>query len=207
MMELIPVWFYLITSVIYLTSSVIGFLTSYFALKASKISKNKSFLILSLSFLIISLGLLILFGISVYIYTTLELYKGSGISLNLLNHYGFSTYYILSLVGYLLLVFMYLPKINKLFVLYVPIWYASFDKFHIISFVLIMYVIIRSLINSFRKKNLDSYLVTFAFISLAMFHLLLLLMSFSQSMYIIANLLLIAGFLSLLYMLVRVNRK
>lgn len=209
MVDLIPVWFYLITSVIYSSSAIIGFLVSYFAYRAYRMTKNKVHLILFLSFLILSSGLVVLFGTSAYIYTTLELYRGSSISLNLLNYQGFRTYYILSAIGYLLLILMYLPKkiMNKLFILYVPIWYASSFNFHLISIVLLLYVMIQSIINSVKKKNLDSYLVTLAFTCLLIFHLLLLLTTFSQSMYVTANVFLIIGFLSLLIMLIRVNIK
>lgn len=209
MLESIPVWFYLITSVIYTSSAIIGFLVSYFAFKAYKVTKNKTHLFLSLSFLLIGLGFVALSSTSIYIYTTLQLYKGSSISLNLLNYQGFRTYYILSAIGYVLLILMYLPKkiTNKLFILYVPIWYASSFNFHLFSIVLVLIVMIQSIINSIKRKNLNSYLVTLAFVCLLVFHSLLLLTSFSQSMYITANVFLIIGFLSLLTMLIRVNFK
>jgi len=209
MLESIPVWFYLITSVIYTSSAIIGFLVSYFAFKAYKVTKNKTHLFLSLSFLLIGLGFVALSSTSIYIYTTLQLYKGSSISLNLLNYLGFRTYYILSAIGYILLILIYLPKkiMNKLFILYVPIWYASSFNFHLFSIVLVLIVMIQSIINSIKRKNLNSYLVTLAFVCLLVFHSLFLLTSFSQSMYITANVFLIIGFLSLLTMLIRVNFK
>ena len=209
MVELIPIWFYLLTSVIYSSSAIIGFLVSYFAFKTYRMTKNKSHLFLSLSFLVIGLGFVALSATSIYIYTTLQVYKGSSISLNFVNYVGFRTYYILSSIGYILLVLMYLPKkiTNKLFVLHVPIWYASSFNFHVFSIVLILLVTIQSIINSIKKKNLNSYLVTVAFFCLLAFHLLLLLTAFSQSIYITANVFLITGFLSLLSMLIRVNVK
>ena len=208
MVELIPVWFYLITSVIF-SAAIIGFLVSYFAFRTYRMTKNKSHLFLSLSFLIIGLGFVALSSTSIYIYTTLELYKGSSVSLNLLNYLGFRIYYILSSIGYILLTLIYLPKkfMNKLFIFYVPIWYASSFNFHVFSIVLVLLVMIRSIVNSIKRKNFDSYLVTVAFVCLLIFHSLLLLTAFSQSMYITANVFLITGFLSLLLMLIRVNFK
>lgn len=207
MIEQIPVWFYLITSVIYTSSAIIGFLVCYFAFKSYKVTKNRSHLFFCLSFLAIGVGFVALSSTSIYIYTTLQLYKGSSISLNLLNYLGFRVYYILSAIGYILLALMYLPKkiTNKLFILYVPIWYASSFDFHVFSIVLVLFIMIQSIINSIRRKNLDSYLVTIAFVCLLVFHSLLLLTSFSQTMYITANVFLIIGFLSLLAMLIRVN--
>jgi len=209
MVELIPVWFYLITSVIYSSSAIIGFLVSYFAFRSYRITKNKSHLFLSLSFLVIGLGFVALSSTSIYIYTTLELYKGSSVSLNLLNYLGFRTYYILSAIGYVLLTLIYLPKklMNKLFILYVPIWYANSFNFHVFSIVLLLLVMCQSIVNSLKKKNINSYLVTIAFACLLVFHLLLLLTTFSQSIYVTANVFLIIGFLSLLSMLIRVNVK
>jgi hypothetical protein len=209
MVELIPLWFYLITSAIYSSSAIIGFLISYFAFKAQKITKNKAHLFLFLGFMLISLGFVVLSATSIYIYTTLEVYKKSSVSLNLLNYQGFRTYYILSSIGYLLLTLMYLPKkiMKKLFILYVPIWYANSLNFHIFSIVLLLYISVQNSINSFRRRNLNSYLVLFAFICLLIFHSLLILTPFSQFMYITANIFLIIGFLSLLLMLIRVNAK
>lgn len=209
MVELIPLWFYLITSVIYSSSAIIGFLVSYFAFRAYRMTKNKVHLFLFLGFLIISLGFVTLSATSIYIYTTLEIYKKSSVSLNLLNYQGFRTYYILSAIGYILLTLMYLPKkvMNKLFIIHAPIWYASSFNFHLLSIVLLLFVIVQSIINSVKRKSLNAYLVTFAFICLLIFHSLLILTSFSQSMYITANIFLIIGFLSLLIMLIRVNIK
>ena len=209
MVELIPLWFYSATSVVYSLSAVIIFLVSYFAHRAYKMTKNKSHFFLFLSFLVLGLGLAVLSGVSIYIYTTLELYKGSEVSLNLINNRGFLTYYILSTISYILLIFIYLPeKIrSRLHILYVPIWYASSENFHILSIVLLAYVILRSIVNSLKRKELNSYLVCFAFICLLIFHLLLLLVSFSATMYITANIFLILGSLSLLFMLIRVNTK
>ncbi|MCX6822311.1 MAG: hypothetical protein NTW30_06060 [Candidatus Aenigmarchaeota archaeon] len=205
-MELIPIWFYAITSIIYSAFVVTDFIICYLGYKSYRVTSKKSFLLLSVSFLIFGLGFLALAFTDIYIYTTLELYGSSTISLNLLNYQGFSMYYALSLISYVLLVLMYLPeKIKKLFVIYVPIWYASSVNFHIISIILILYVVFQCILNSIKKRSLNSYLVTFAFIALAVFHLLLIFTPFSQSMYIFANLFLLVGFLSLLYMLVRVN--
>ncbi len=209
MVELVPLWFYSATSIVYSLSAVIIFLVSYFALKAYKMTKNKPHLFLFLSFLILGFGLAVLSGVSIYIYTTLELYKASGVSLHWINNRGFLTYYILSSISYILLIFTYLPKKirTKLHILYVPIWYANLENFHLLSIFLLAYVILRNVLNSFKRKTLNSYLVSFAFICMLVFHLLLLLVPFSTSMYINANVFLILGSLSLLIMLIRVNIK
>jgi len=209
MVESISLMFYLITSVTYSFSALMVFLVSYFAFRAYKMTKNKTHLFLFLSFFVLGLGLISLSAVSIYIYTTWTLYKGSSVSINLISYRGFTAYYIFSAISYILLTFIYLPKKfkMKLPILYVPLWYADSENFHIFSLILVGYVVFRSIINSVKKRNLDSYFVTFAFVSFFIFHLLLLLTPFSQNMYIIANAFLIIGSLSLLLMLIRVNVK
>jgi len=209
MLELISLEFYLITSVIYLLSAVVVFLVSCFAIKAYKMTENRAHLLLFFSFFILGLSLISLSGISIFIYANLKLYKSSPVNINLISYQGFMAYYIFSSLSYVLLTLIYLPKKFKLKlpVLYVPLWYANFENFHIFSLILVGYIIIRSVINSIKRRNLDSYLVTFAFVSFFTFHLLLLLTPFTQTIYISANAFLILGSLSLLWMLVRVNRK
>jgi len=201
----IPLWFYGITSVIYLLSSVICFLAVLYSYKAYKIDPKKKVIFLMFGFLLLGLGFVMLALPSLYIYFGFN-YQG-GLSINYVNYIGFSAYYFLSTAAYFLFLLMYIPKgfKSKNFVIFVPLWYASSVKFHSVSVGIISLVLIQTIINSLKKKNLDSYLVMFAFLSLAMFHLLLLLASFSVINFVLANSILILGFLSLLLMLIRVN--
>ncbi|MDI6826209.1 MAG: hypothetical protein QMD36_03385 [Candidatus Aenigmarchaeota archaeon] len=206
MTELIPLWFYAVTSIFYTCSAIICFLVSYFGFKAHRITSEKSHLFLFLGFLTLGLGFLVLSVPSLFTYATLELYHGSSISINLINYYGFRLYYIVSLFAYFMLFLSYLPKKlrSKFFILFVPIWYASSFEFHVLSVALISFIVFRCAANLKEKKNLNSGLVTYAFTSILVFHLLLLLTPFSGSVYFVANIFLITGFVSLLYMLIRV---
>jgi hypothetical protein len=208
---LIPLMFYSAVSFVYLAVAAIGFLVAFFAFRVYRLISEKSVRNLSIGFFILSLGFLVLTAISIFTYTQIEYYNSySGIVL--FNYYGFSIYYWLSLVAYMLLAFTYLPKGKKksrriIPILFVPLWYINFNEFHLVSLILIGFVIFRSLQNSLKRKNLDSYLVTFAFICLAVFHVLILLTTFTPFIYVVANSFLIVGFLSLLAMLVRVSRR
>ena len=205
----IPLWFYEVSSGIYLLSAIICFFVGYFAFKAYKMYSKKNLLYFFLGFTILGIGFLILTLPSIYVYLALEFYEQPPISINEINYIGFSLYYITSLIAYILLASMYLSeKIkNKFFVLFVPLWYADSLEFHLLSLVLILLVFIQTIFNSLKKKKLNSYLVSFTFLCLSIFHLLLILIPFNVTMYLIANLILITGFASLLYMLIRVNAK
>jgi hypothetical protein len=208
---LIPLMFYSAVSFVYLAVAAIGFLVAYFAFRVYRIISEKSVRNLSISFFILSIGFIVLTAVSIFTYVQIQYYNSySGIVFY--NYYGFSIYYWLSLAAYLLLAFTYLPKWKKkgrrlIPILFVPLWYVDYTQFHLISLLLIGFVIFRSLQNSLKRKNLDSYLVTFAFTCLAVFHVLILLTTFTPFMYVVANSFLIVGFLSLLAMLVRVSRK
>jgi len=208
---LIPLMFYWVVSAVYLAVAAIGFLVTFFAFRVYRIISEKSVRNLSISFFILSIGFLVLTAISIFTYIQIQ-YNNSYSGIVVYNYYGFSIYYWLSLAAYLLLAFTYLPKGKKksrrlIPVLFVPLWYVDYTQFHLVSLVLIGFVIFRSLQNSLKRKNLDSYLVTFAFTCLAAFHVLILLTTFTPFMYVVANCFLIIGFISLLAMLVRVSRK
>jgi hypothetical protein len=206
---LIPLMFYGIVSFVYLAVAVIALIVGFFAFKVYRLTSENSVRNLFISFFILGLGFLILTATSLYTYISIEFYKSlSGIVL--FNYYGFSVYYLLSIIAYILLALTYLSKKKGgkiLPVLFVPLWYADFTQFHVISLLLLGFIIFKSLKNSIKRKEMNSYLVTFAFVSLAMFHILLLLTSFTPFMYTVANSFLIVGFLALLVMLIRVYRK
>jgi len=203
----IPLWFYGTTSVIYLLSSLICFLVAFFSYKTYKMDKKKKILFLLFGFLLLGFGFIMLASPSLYIYFGLKNYQQTTLSINYVNYIGFSAYYVLSTIAYFLFLIMYFPKNfkTKNFIIFVPLWYTDSVNFHILSIVLILTVLIQTIINSIKKRNLNSYLVMFAFLSLTLFHLLLLLTSFSVTNFILANSILILGFLSLLFMLIRVN--
>jgi len=202
--SLVPLWFYGLATVTYMFVSVVCFLIAFLALRSYRIISSTSYIHLFFSFLILGFAFLALLVPSALTY----LYRGlvpSG--MNRVNYLGFMTYYTLSLFSYIILTLLYLPrKKRELPLIFVPLWYADSTRFHVSSIIMILYVFLRSLLNSLKKRNRDSYLVSYSFLSLLIFHLLLLLVPFNVRIYVTANVFLLTGFLSLLYMLLRVRK-
>jgi hypothetical protein len=205
---LIPVWFYSYSAVVYVVSAIISFLISYFAFRLYRMSSVKTNLFLSFGFLALGLAFSSLTMTSIYTYLYVPYLRGYA-SLTAVNTSGYNFYYLASFIAYLLFVLMYLPKKikNRLLVLYVPLWYTNFTGFHIASALLIGYVLTANILNYLKKKSLNSFLVMFAFLTIEIFHLLLLLLPFNVTLYLAAHTFLVVGFSSLLVMLIRVSGK
>ena len=207
LITLVPAWFYLFSGLVYLLVGIVGFLVSYFAFKFFRVTSSKSQSVLSISFLLLGLSFAILSTASFYTYQSSESFDT--IILNL-NTNAYTVYYLLSLVAYLLLVMINVPKkSSKSSQLYafVPLWFIGSPEFHSTALLLLIYVAARSVYNFFKVKSEESFLVMFAFLAIVLFHVFLLLMPFGIELYLVAHLFLITGFLSLLAMLIRVTRK
>jgi hypothetical protein len=205
---IIPVYFYLYSSLACAAVAFISFLISYFSFKIYRKSSIKQNLILSLGFLALGIAFTSLTLAGFYTYYYKPYFEDYG-NLERINYFAYNSYYILSLISYIMFVAMYLPKkiINKFFVLYLPLWYIDNFSFHLFSILLVGYVLCANLINCYKKRNLNSLLVTVAFLAIEVFHISLLLISFDVSMYLAAYTLLAVGFSSLLNMLIRVSVK
>jgi len=206
--QLIPVWFYMYGGVAYGIVAAISFLISFFSFKLYKTSSLKTNLILSLSFLSLGVAFSSLLAASLYTYFYIPYFQDD-VNLGFLNRNAFNLYYLTSLISYVLFSTMYLPgKIkNKFFAFYVPLWYIDWTNFHILSIFIMGYVLLMNFMNCYKKRNFNSYLVTFAFFTIEVFHLLLLFIPFDVSLYLAAHALLSVGFGSLLIMLIRVSVK
>lgn len=205
---LIPIWFYSYSAVVYFLSAIISFVVSLFAYKLYRKSSIKSNLFLLFSFLAIGLAFSALTFTSIYTYFY-KPYFETFHNLTSINNNGFNFYYVASIMAYLLFLVTYLPKKlkKKFLVLYVPLWYIRFTNFHIVSIFLLAYVVIRNIANFSKKRNMNSFLVMFAFIAILAFHLLQLLIPFDVELYLFANVVLTIGFASFLTMLIRVGVK
>src|SRR3990170_6155509 len=107
---LIPVWFYLLSSMAYGIAALISFLVSYYSYKIFSTDKRlKSNLFLALGFLGLGIAFSVLTFTSVYTYLHDPFLKGF-LSLNIVNVKIFNLYYAISLVSYILLNIAYLPK-------------------------------------------------------------------------------------------------
>jgi len=205
---LIPQWFFGLHAGTYIISAMIGFLVSFYCYRSYHLTREKDNLYLHLGFASISMGLLI-FGIT-------ELYSYLSISNNMMQlfesyssirDFGIWLYYAGSFIGYFLLCLVYIPKEWKFLPLFLPMWWKGFPYFHISSLFLVSFLIFRSTSNWFVKRTRNSMLVFLSFLLIGFYHLLLFFTSFSEWMFVLAHLSLVAGFLSFLYMLIRVGKK
>lgn len=200
-----PSWFYLFSGLVYLLTGAISLFISYFSFKLFNISCSKSHALLSVSFLLIGIAFAILSFTSFYTYQNSENLDADLFNLNVS---AYNIYDILSLTAYLFLVIIYLPK-KKDPSLYavVPLWFMSSAGVHSASLLFLMFIAAKTVLNFFKVKSEESFLVMFAFLMIILSHIFLLLIPFGIELYLVAHAFLITGFLSFLLMLIRVTRK
>jgi len=211
---LIPVWFYLFSSLAYGLAALISLFVSYFSFKLYKTSNIKSHRNLSLVFASLFVAYSILTFTSMYTYFYHPYLRNVYIpllskylSLGEVNTTGYGLFYLASLTAYALLFLMHLPEKKRILpVLFVPIWYVDLNEFHAIAIILLGYVAIKTFANFLKVRSLNSFLVFFSFLMLTSFHLFLILISFNALWYLAAHSFLLIGFSSLLFTLIRVNR-
>lgn len=204
----IPLRFLGFDSLMYLLSAFIGFLISYYAFKVYNITKKRSHFYLHLSFTILSIGLLILVLTTGYFYINYYVFKRFTAfdEISYVDDFGYWVYYISSLVAYSLLAFTYLSEDWKLPIM-LPVWSKGFPYFHVTSFFILSYVIFKNAINYGIKKNKNAFLVTLGFTLMGSYHFLMFFAFVSKYIYVLADLSLLLGFMSLLMMLARVSKK
>jgi hypothetical protein len=201
---LVPEWFYLFSGLIYFAVAAISFFISYFSFRLFNVTSSKSHSVLSLSFLLIGIAFGMLSFVSLYTYQ-----NSAALNPNIfnLNENTYNIYYIFALAAYILLTMINLPKKKSEFFVFVPLWFISSPGFLATAILFLFYISARSVMNFFKVKTEDAFLVMFAFLMITLFHIFLLLMPFGIELYLAAHAFLIVGFLSLLAMLIRVTRK
>lgn len=201
---------------IYLVAAIIGFILAYYAFRTHQMTSNKSHFYLYLGFAILSMGLMILSMTSFYTFINYKVlcatpeacYTAVFDSTLDIRDFGYWIYYISSVVAYCLFALMYIPKFKeKLPAFSILFWWAAFPYFHLLSFFIISYVIFRSMINYVTRRNSSSLLVFLTFLFMGIFHVLLLLAPYGKIIYAGAHIILLIGFISLLAVLIRINRK
>jgi len=207
--NLIPVWFYIFSGLAYFAAAAISLAVCYFAFRIYRTTAQKKIMLLSVVFLILGFAFLSLTVSSIYTYFYLPFFKNFlGISLTLFNNNAFTLYYLLSLFSYILLFFTYFPEDSrkKLYLLYVPLWFSGVDGFHVASVILLAFVVYRAVYNFYKSKSTNTFLVLLAFSLMTVFHVTMLLLPFDVTYFLVSHSLLVVGFLSLLAMLIRVNK-
>lgn len=228
---LIPPWFYGFDSVMYLVSAVVGLLISLNLYRLHSIIKKKSHYFMHVGFMLLSVGLLLAFIVSLFSYIQLR-FCHTVCQLGLLDvtfgieDFGFFLYFVLSIIGYSLLALAYFPEKNRIpvyilmlglllsaIVVFVGtprpeilLWYTYNQYFHLLSLLILSFVLFRVFINSLNSKTSDSFLVTAGFFGIAAFHVFQFFAYLSPWTYVFAHIFLIAGYLSFLSMLIKVKR-
>ncbi len=218
---LFPYSFLGFDSGIYLVAAIIGFVLAYYAFRTHELTSNKSHFYLYLGFAILSMGLLILSMTSFYTFINYKVlcqtpqacYTAVFDSTLDMRDFGYWIYYVSSVVAYCLFALMYLPKFREktpafcAFSFCALFWWAVMPYFHLLSFFIISYVIFRTLISYIESRKTNSLLVFMAFLFMGIFHILLLLTPYGKILYVAAHFILLIGFLALLAVLLRINRK
>lgn len=214
---LFPYSFLGFDSGIYLVSAVIGFILAYYAFRTHELTSNKSHFYLYLGFAILSMGLLILSMTSFYTFINYKVlcstpeacYSAVFDSTLDMRDFGYWLYYISSVAAYCIFALMYIPKFKEKLPTFgiILVWWVAMPYFHLLSFFIISYVIFRSMLNYISSRKTNSLLIFITFLFMGIFHITLLLTPYGKVLYVIAHFILLIGFISLLAVLVRINRK
>jgi hypothetical protein len=203
----IPLWFFGVDFAVYGLCSFFAFLVAYFANTISQVSGKRSHYHLFISFALLGAGMLAVSLSSLMIF--IQPYLGITFpeSVTGLDEVGYWIYYITSLGAYGLLAYTYLSESKPEFMAaLLPSWPLVYSHFNLISLVLLSFTLLHMVINFFSKKNFNCLLILVGFSLIALHHLLLLFMPFTDIIYLVSHFLLIVGFSLLVVVLRRVGR-
>ncbi len=207
----VPKWFFGFDSAIYLFVAIVGFLITYYSYKTYSITNKKQHLFLYWGFKIISVGFLLLAITRIYSYgivlptcTDVCVLTTSGSAFTITD-FGYWIYFAASLLAYLMFILTSMAEKVKLPITFIlPVWYLAFPYFHITSIFLLAFIVFNSILNFLKNKNFSTLLVLLAFLFIGIFHMSLIVIPINQTVYVLAHLFLLLGFLSFLFMLVKV---
>jgi len=189
-------------------SSFIAFAIGYYAGKAFRMTSEKLLLYLNLSFSILGVGLLTDGLTAVYAY--LALTSKPHFNVGLILVVGNWILSIAEIVAFSLLVYVYVKQASWTvgsFAL-TPLIFKTYNPLtEMVIIFLLGYISLQALTNYSSRKEANSMLVFIGFIFILLSHIFFFLTSTWIGSYIIAHFLQLSGFLSLLVMLLRVNRK
>ncbi len=210
----IPDWLYGANAVVLeLLAMLASFSISYFGYKAHKILSQKRFFYLGLAFFFIGISFLArtIVHILFYIFGAKELLIEVLQNIN----YGSLFYMILTLVGYLIIVAVItelfdrrtVPLLFLISLAGILFSQAPTQLFHIISLILLFFIMWRQLLNYAKNKNMNALLIFITFLLLSGGHVLFmsrLYLGTPYMIYILAHLFQLFGYLALLLAMIRV---
>lgn len=206
---LIPVWFFGFDAIFYFAALLIGLATAFYAYKVYSLTGKKQHFYLFMGFTILSIGFLSLIMTSLYIFINEPIFLTIYNTTFDVMDFGFILYYVISIIAYAFFIMMYLPEGRKKAPMFsiLPWWFVLFPFFHMLSVIMLAFVVFRSFINWNQKRTRSGFAVFAAFSGIGLFHLLSFFTFKFAMFYIVANVCLILGFLSLFAVLVRVSRR
>jgi hypothetical protein len=210
MIDIIPTRFFGFDTAIYFVGAVICLMIAYKATKLHGYTGKKQHFYLASAFTILGVALATLTLTTAYTYYNM-LYLGGGIQffdqMFNVDDLGFWIYYISAFVAYGLLALMYAPNKGAVFAPAIFFTTNYFEYFNIVLFFMIAYVAFCATTNFFAKKSKPALMVAAGFVMLAAYHALMPFAAYSKLIYVVAHGAHIAGFLSLLLMLLSTDKK
>lgn len=188
-------------------SSIIALTIGYYAGKGYKLTSEKLLLYLSLSFSLLGVSLLVDGLVSIYFY--LSMFKGAQVS-RIVFMAGNVITSIAEVAAFTLLAYTY---VRYSFITasssFLPIlMFKNYNPLvEIVLIFLLSYITIQTSISYGWKKELNSLLVFTGFLFILLAHIFFLLTSIYMFCYILAHTLQLLGFIFLLVMLLRVNKR
>ncbi len=227
----IPLFFYELGSIIYVIASIVGILLSYYSFKLYNFSHKKEHMFLTYGLILMAMGFIVLvvstlYGFSIfwscYPICRFDLLDPAYLSTVRVGNY---LYYLITLAGYGFIAMSYLKNFgrSKFFILSIPLNLTGlvqkqdilgfiypfinsyFQLFHLLSLVILTFIVSNSLTNYFATKNRYRLLVMLGFGFIAAYHFLMVLTEVNAIVFALAHISLLAGLASLLYMLVKVG--
>ena len=210
-------------SIIEFAEAFIAFLVAYYALKFYRITRDNSLLPLHLSFTSLGAGLSTHRITIIFAYALLILRRTN---FKLLTRILLTSGLILFLseaIGYGILVFSYLKLVKRkpieatapIILLPTikppPYWFLTYFRYHptleIIIICLLLYITYQTIINYVEKRSSGPLLVSLGFLFLTIGHIIFLFSSIFLTLYLIAHIIHLIGFLYIFTMLLKVTKK
>lgn len=215
---LIFTWFLRFSTFLHLGFTLMTFLVGIYAFKMYKLAHKNELKLFSLAFLLFSLSYLIAFILDMSVIMNITRH-GKGLIIttvpSALRAIALLTFAMLFVFGLVLLCYMTFKACRKsilLLLLGLTIIPIALDKnpimlFHVISSVLLGYLVFFYLCNYTSNKHFSSFLVLLAFIFLFFGHLQLIFSVKYAMFYVLGDMLELVAYLFILANLVLINRK